>query len=147
MNDLFAQVLKAAQFKVRECGVTVDLDDDLPSCRGDLAKTIQAFSNLVDNALKYLDPDRTGKIHVSGWTDGSMVTYCVEDNGIGIDPTHQEKIFEVFHRLNPDDSVGGEGLGLSIVMRILDRIHGSIRVESEPGKGSKFFVSLPTVKA
>ncbi len=147
MNDLFAQLLKAAQFKVKEWGAAVDVDDALPGCRGDLAKTSQVFSNLVDNALKYLDPDRVGKIHVSGWTDGNMVTYCIEDNGIGIDPTHQKKIFEVFHRLNPDDSAGGEGLGLSIVMRILDRLNGSIRVESEPCKGSKFFVSLPTARA
>jgi signal transduction histidine kinase len=75
-----------------------------------------------------------------------MSVYCVEDNGMGIAPEHHDKIFEVFHRLNPDDS-SGEGLGLSIVMRILDRNDGEIRVESEPGKGSRFFISLPAAKA
>jgi signal transduction histidine kinase len=69
----------------------------------------------------------------------------VEDNGIGIDPVQQKKIFEMFQRLNPDDEAGGEGLGLSIVTRILDRLDGEIRVESESGKGSKFFIALPEV--
>jgi PAS domain S-box-containing protein len=146
MNSLFAQVLETVQFKVKTCGVTVDLDENLPGCRGDIAKTNQVFSNLVGNALKYLDPNRHGKIHISGWIEDNMVIYCVEDNGMGIAAGHLNKIFEMFHRLNPDDSVGGEGLGLSIVMRILDRLNGSIRVESEPGKGSKFFVTLPTTE-
>jgi hypothetical protein len=59
---------------------------------------------------------------------------------------HKEFEFDLFHRLNPDDSAGGEGLGLTIITRILDRHNGSIRVESEPGTGSRFFVSLPTVQ-
>ena len=76
-----------------------------------------------------------------------MSIYCVEDNGIGIAPEHQDNIFELFHRLDPADSAGGEGLGLTIITRILDRLNGSITVESELGKGSKFFVSLPAVRA
>jgi signal transduction histidine kinase len=103
----------------------------------------QLFSNLVGNALKYLDTDRKSKIHISGTVDNDRSIYCVEDNGIGIEPNHQSKIFELFHRLNPDDSAGGDGLGLTIVTRILDRNKGSIWLESEKGKGSRFFVSLP----
>ena len=71
-----------------------------------------------------------------------MSTYCIEDNGIGIASDHQEKIFEIFHRLVPD-RVEGEGLGLTIVKRALDRQGGKIRIESEEGKGSKFYVQLP----
>ena len=68
--------------------------------------------------------------------------YCVEDNGIGLAPEHLEKIFEIFYRIAPNRSPG-EGLGLTIVRRIIDRHGGKIRVESEVGKGSKFFISLP----
>ena len=72
-----------------------------------------------------------------------QAVYCVEDNGIGIAAEHQDIIYEIFHRLNPEVS-SGEGLGLTITRRILDRHAGKIWVESELGKGSKFFVSLPT---
>jgi two-component system, chemotaxis family, sensor kinase Cph1 len=146
INKALSHVVKAFQLKARECSATITVDD-LPGCLGDGAMISLLFSNLIDNALKYLDLDRKGKIHISGRTEGKMSIYCVEDNGIGIDPEHQGNIFEVFRRLNPVDSIGGEGLGLSIVLHILDRLDGTIRIESETGKGSRFFVSLPTVKA
>ena len=60
-----------------------------------------------------------------------------------IEPGHHKKIFEIFHRINPKDGLGGEGLGLNIILRILDQLDGHIEVQSEPGKGSCFIVSLP----
>ncbi|HLP62414.1 MAG TPA: ATP-binding protein, partial [Candidatus Deferrimicrobium sp.] len=99
-------------------------------------------SNLLDNALKYLDKKRPGKISITGRRKENTVFYCVEDNGIGISPEHQKKVFEIFHRLNPEDTQG-EGLGLAIVNKIVTRNNGKVWVESEPGKGSRFYVSLP----
>ncbi len=146
VNEMMSDIRQTMEFQISKTGAEIIIDD-LPDCRGDEVMVNQIFSNIMVNALKYLDPTRQGKVHISGRTENGMSIYCVEDNGIGIAPAHQPKIFEVFHRLDPDDDAGGEGLGLSIVMRILDRLDGQIRVESEPGKGSRFFVSLPAVMA
>ena len=94
--------------------------------------------------MKFLDPERRGVIRISGRAEKERVVYCVKDNGIGIAEKDKDAIFEIFHKLNPDDK-RGEGLGLVIVKKILDRHGGKIWVESEPGKGSKFFVSLPNI--
>jgi signal transduction histidine kinase len=141
MDRLLGNVLGAFEFQVKDRGVTV-LREPLPPCRGDEVQINQVFSNLVDNALKYLDPTRPGTLRITGKEEGAHLVYCVEDNGIGIPAGHQGKIFEIFHRLNPRDSPG-EGLGLAIVRKILHRHGGTLRFESEAGKGSKFLVSLP----
>ena len=70
-------------------------------------------------------------IHISGRREGDCITFWVSDNGIGIDPRHQDRVFEMFHRLDPNCPVSGDGLGLTIASRILDRHQGRIRLESE----------------
>lgn len=145
MNRMINNVRHSMEFQINEAGAELFVED-MPNCLGDGDMINQVFANLIGNALKYLDPERKSKIHISGRIEYSNSIYCVEDNGIGIDPAHQDKIFELFHRLNPADTAGGEGLGLTIVTRILDRLNGSITIESQPGKGSKFFISLPTAK-
>ncbi|MCX5999871.1 MAG: PAS domain S-box protein, partial [Chloroflexi bacterium] len=141
MNQLLSDSAKAHEFRIRDKGVNLDIGV-LPSCLGDAGQISQVFSNLLDNALKYLDPNRKGIIGITGRRDEDRVVYCVADNGIGIAAQHQERIFEIFYQLNPGTS-GGEGLGLSIVKKILSRHGGRIWVESEPGVGSKFYVLLP----
>jgi signal transduction histidine kinase len=81
-------------------------------------------------------------VRVTGTPENGQSVYCVEDNGIGMADRHQAKIFELYHRLNPGDSAG-EGLGLTIVRTVLDRLHGRVWTESEPGVGSRFYVALP----
>ncbi|MBS1257644.1 MAG: Adaptive-response sensory-kinase SasA [Candidatus Scalindua arabica] len=142
MNKLISNVIGAHEYKIKEAKVRCQIEE-LPSCSGDEVQIDQVFSNLLDNAMKYLDSDREGLINISGKKEDEHIVYCLEDNGIGIAEQHQDKVFEIFHRLNPGDSVAGEGLGLAIVRGILDRHGGKIWIESEPGKGSKFFVSLP----
>ncbi|MCF6149394.1 MAG: sensor histidine kinase [Candidatus Kuenenia sp.] len=143
MNKLISNVIETYKYTIKEAKVTFQLEE-LPPCRGDESQINQVFSNLIDNALKYLDSGKEGVIRISGRKEDGSIVYCLEDNGIGIAKQHQDNIFEIFHRLNPGDNIGGEGLGLTIVHRILNRHNGKIWVESEPGKGSKFFVSLPT---
>jgi signal transduction histidine kinase len=142
MNQMLAEIAQTVEFRVKQSGVTLSIGD-LPPCKGDAVQINQVFSNLIDNALKYLDPKRPGHISVTGHQENDRSIYQVEDNGIGIDQEHQPKIFEIFHRLNPTFSAG-EGLGLTIALRIMERHNGKIWLESEPGKGSTFFVSLPS---
>ena len=113
---------------------------------GDRTQISQVFSNIIDNAIKYHDPKRSGLIKVTGSNEDGQVIFCVEDNGIGIAQEDQQRVFEIFQRLQPDANPG-EGLGLSIVRKILDRHSGKIWLESEPGIGSKFYVSLPAVNS
>jgi PAS domain S-box-containing protein len=143
MNKMIASVVSTMQYQISDRDTEI-VTEPLPNCAGDYVLTNQVFSNLIDNALKYLDPDRKGRVTVTGRVEKDTSIYCVEDNGIGIRPEHQDKVFEIFHRLEPNDAAGGEGLGLTIVTRILDRLDGTITAEGEPGKGSRFIVSLPT---
>ena len=144
MNEILHTICQSMEFQIKQKDVEVIMDP-LPDCQSDVRLIDQLFSNLIGNAIKYLDPERKGKVHITGTVKNAQSIYSVEDNGIGIELQNHSKIFKLFHRLNPGDTAGGEGLGLTIVSRILNRIHGTIRVESEPGKGSKFIVSLPAV--
>ncbi len=141
MNALIASVLAAAKFQLDEAGAEVDLGP-LPACLGDSAHTSQVFANLVDNALKYREPARSLRLVIRGEVAGDKSVYRVTDNGIGISREHQPKVFEIFHRLNPEATTG-EGLGLTIAQRVLERQKGRLWVESAEGAGSTFFVSLP----
>ena len=141
MKDLMAEVVDSFEFQTREAGVKLEVGR-LPQCQGDRAQLNQVFSNLIGNALKYLDPELPGIIRISGRKEDSNMVYTVEDNGIGIAPEHQETVFQIFQRVDPTAS-SGEGLGLTIVRRILERHGGETWLESEPGRGSRFYVALP----
>lgn len=147
MNRLISEITSAFEFQLKEANVNLHIGE-LPPCFGNELHLNQVFSNLLNNALKYLDPQRPGEIKITAKeTDANngkqrYAVYCVEDNGIGISREYHKKIFEIFSRLNPDDT-DGEGLGLTIVNKIISRHHGKVWVESDPGKGSKFFISLP----
>lgn len=143
MNDVAGEIIDNVKYKTEDLSAKIVLED-LPDCTGDKDQITQVFTNLIDNALKYLSPDRKGRIKITGKTEDGKSIYCVEDNGMGIKQAYHGKVFEIYHRLNPRTSTEGDGLGLTIVRRILDRHKGTIRVESEPGKGSKFFVEIPT---
>lgn len=143
MNGLIGEIIAAMKFQLDEAKAEVRVEP-LPSCLGDTVQTSQVFGNLLDNALKYRSPARPLRVAISGRIENGHAIYRVADNGIGIAPEHQAKAFEIFHRLDPE-RVSGEGLGLTIAQRVLERQKGRIWVESRPDEGSVFFVSLPAV--
>ncbi len=141
MNALLAGVVAAMKFQLDEAKAEVRVAP-LPGCLGDAMQTGQVFANLLDNALKYREPARPLRVTIEGRVEHGEAIFTVTDNGLGIPREHQPKIFEIFHRLNPE-ATAGEGLGLTIAQRVLERQHGRIWVVSEEGVGSNFHVSLP----
>lgn len=141
MNELLNKAAGSLKFQAGQCGATIELGP-LPNCRADEGKLLQVFVNLIGNALKYRDPKNPPVISVTGSQADEKAVYRVTDNGIGIDPRYHKKVFEMYHQLDPDFE--GQGLGLTIVKRILDRMNGTITLDSEPGKGTTFTVTLPT---
>lgn len=141
MNELISNVEASLKFQISQKNIEF-IKEDLPSCYGDRQHLNQVFTNLIENAVKYMDKP-VGRIHVRGRADGASVVYSVQDTGIGMATEHLDKIFEIFHRLNPEDEASGEGLGLTITRKIVSMHNGQIQVESEPGKGSAFHIIMP----
>ena len=99
VNKLVREVVKAMRYQVEANQVEITYGQ-LPECVGDHKRINQVLSNLIDNAMKYLDLGRKGKIRVWGKVRDGMSVYCVEDNGIGISERDKKKVFEIFHRLD-----------------------------------------------
>ncbi len=127
-------------------GAVIEVEGRLPDLVSDRLAVEQVFSNVVENALKYLKPGRPGRIVVRGRTEGAMRVYEVEDNGRGIDPKDHERVFELFRRAGAQDQPG-EGIGLAHVRALVYRLGGTITVASELDRGATFRICLPHVLA
>jgi signal transduction histidine kinase len=142
------KIVEALHDSIADKGAEVDMDD-LPPSWGDPTALEQVFANLIGNAVQYLDPARPGRIKI-GTTepDGpgkprGLQVYYVEDNGLGIPPAYHQRMFTAFNRLHAD-AAQGEGIGLALVRRMVERHGGRIWLESAAGVGTTFFVALPS---
>lgn len=142
INPILDRIRQSMTYQLRKNDIELEVSA-LPQCIGDKLMVEQVFTNLIDNAIKYSSPDRRCKIKIGGYVENDKSVYCVEDNGIGIAPENLKSIFEIFYRIDHTDNIEGQGLGLTIVKRMLKLQNGDIRVESLFGKGSKFYVTLP----
>ena len=141
-NQTLAEALTNLGGAITESGATVTCDK-LPVLRVHGTHVRQLFQNLVGNAIKYRSEDRTPTVHIGAERQDESWVFTVRDNGIGIQPEFKEQIFGLFARLHNADRYSGTGIGLAICQRIVERYHGRIWVESEPGYGSAFRFTLP----
>lgn len=146
MNRLVAEVIRALKTQADQDGVVFHVAK-LPRCLGDASEINQVFTNLVDNAIKYRNIEKPLIIRITGELSGTEAVYCVADTGCGISQEHHEKIWTMFYRLNPRSPIAGEGIGLTLARRIIQRHSGRIWLESLPGEGCRFFVSLTAAGA
>jgi signal transduction histidine kinase len=111
----------------------------------DERQLVQVLQNLISNAIKFR-ADAPPRIHVSAEEREDEWEFAVRDNGIGIDPSHADRIFEIFKRLHTRAEYPGTGIGLAICKKTVERHGGRIWVESQPGQGSTFRFTLPKVE-
>lgn len=141
-----AQAARAAatslQHQADTVGARIEVAADMPVLISDRLTLEQVLSNLLDNALKYLSPERPGHIVVRAREEGPRIVLSVEDNGRGIAEQDYERIFDLFRRAGVQDKAG-EGIGLAHVRAIVRRLGGDITVRSRLGEGSEFRVELP----
>lgn len=143
MTAMAQQIADSVRHQTAAADARVEVAD-LPSIETDRLSIEQILGNLIDNAVKYLDPARPGLIEVTGQAAGDgWVTYRIADNGRGISDRDHERIFELFRRSGRQDRPG-EGLGLAFVRNSVRRLGGEITVDSELGKGSTFTLKFPT---
>ncbi|OYR38688.1 hypothetical protein DJ81_16805 [Halorubrum sp. Hd13] len=143
LDDVVADVLRDLEVQIGECDADVEVGE-LPRVMGDASQLRQVFQNLLSNGLRY-SGDRPPRVRISAERDGREWAVSVEDEGIGIDPTDQDRVFEVFQRVEPRDDYDGSGIGLAMCRRIVERHGGEIWVDSEPGEGATFSFTLPGV--
>jgi PAS domain S-box-containing protein len=141
-NETLADTLANLKSSIAESGARVTAGP-LPRLSVHALHLKQLFQNLIGNAIKYRSAQRAPKVHVSAKEQNGYWIFSVRDNGIGIEPEYREHVFGLFKRLHTGDEYSGTGIGLAICQRIVERYHGRIWVESEPGEGSQFFFTLP----
>lgn len=144
-EDLLANALANLQFAREESGAVIT-HDPLPLICGDPLQLAMVFQNLLGNAIKFRS-DELPCIHVGVQQESGEWVFSVRDNGIGFDPKFAERIFIIFQRLNSREAYPGTGIGLAICKRIILRHGGRIWVDSERGKGSVFYFTLPLAQA
>lgn len=143
MTALLTTMSQAMAHQAQAVDASLDIEP-LPQLHSDRLALEQIFSNLLDNALKYLRHDTRGHIWVKGRAEGNRVVIEVEDNGRGIEQRDQERVFELFRRAGAQDRPG-EGMGLAHVRALVRRLGGVISLKSTPGKGTSFIVTLPNM--
>jgi PAS domain S-box-containing protein len=142
-SDALTAAIENLRTYIEEKQATIT-HDELPVITADRSRIIAVFQNLISNAIKY-HADQIPQVHVSAEPEKGGYRFSIADNGIGIDPRHRERIFNIFARLMPK-VYGGTGVGLAICKRVIEAHGGRIWVESNGPRGTKFVFTLPNAR-
>ncbi|MDW5563590.1 MAG: ATP-binding protein [Methanomassiliicoccus sp.] len=142
MNDVLATAFGDLRVAIRESGAQIT-NVELPTVTADRSQIVLLLENLVANAIKFRG-DYKPYIEITAVTFDNEYVFSVKDNGIGIDPKYADKLFKMFQRLHTKEEYPGTGIGLAICKKIVERHGGRIWFESEPGKGTTFYFTIPT---
>lgn len=143
VRSVASGVLRELEPELRDRNARVTIEADSVPVLADPVLLSQALANLVLNAIKFVSPGTIPSVRIRAEDRGPWTRIWVEDNGIGIAPRHHSRVFEIFERLHPPEEYGGTGIGLAIVRRVVERQQGRVGLESEEGKGSRFWIELP----
>jgi signal transduction histidine kinase len=143
LQNIVADALRLLDPEIRARDAVVTQAGPFPDVIGHAATLLVLINNLVSNALKFMQPGAKPEVRLSAEKSGHYIRLVVQDNGIGIAPEQLQKLFTPFQRLHSRQAYPGTGLGLAIVRKAAERMGGRVGVESEPGKGSRFWVELP----
>jgi PAS domain S-box-containing protein len=146
LEALLDQVLTDLEPMLISTEAAVRVERPLPEVQANRAVLRQVLNNLITNAVKFVRPGDRPTVSVHAQRGAGRVRVWIEDNGIGIAPEHQERIFDPFQRLHGIEAYPGTGIGLAIVRRAIARMGGSSGVESELGQGSRFWIELQSVE-
>jgi signal transduction histidine kinase len=143
LNDALAQTRLQLDDKIKGSNAEISADGPFPEVIADMHLLVEVLRHLLANALTFASPGKPP--HIGIWTEcrTSTLRLWIEDNGPGIEPRYQERIFDLFETINPHDPIGSTGVGLAIVKRAMVRMNGRVGVESKPGSGSRFWIELP----
>ena len=140
-EQILEETLSNLKVQINESNAIIT-NDPLPTIHGDEVLIFQLFQNIISNAIKYRS-QKIPQIHISSNKEPNQYRFSIKDNGIGIESQHLGRIFTIFQRLHTQEEYEGTGLGLAIAQKIVNEHSGNIWAESEVGKGSEFYFTIP----
>ncbi|MEU9394557.1 ATP-binding protein [Streptomyces sp. NPDC048324] len=146
LEAVLGRTLDTLSVAVEESGAEIT-HDTLPTVVGDPTQMGMLWQNLLSNAIKFRSPDRPPRIHISAASDDGHWEFAVTDNGIGIAPEFQEKIFVLFQRLHTKDAYPGTGIGLAMCKKVVEFHGGTIKIDPEYRQGTRVVITLPAMTA